>query len=46
MDDETDRGELDRSRRITSDLYEVQYGSQKFGVSADELKLAVTTVRV
>jgi Protein of unknown function (DUF3606) len=40
-DDPTKKGRQDRSRVNTSEDYEVQYWSKKFGVSPDELKAAV-----
>jgi hypothetical protein len=40
-DDKKNRGEPDRSRINTSEDYEVQYWSKKFGVSAEKLKDAV-----
>jgi len=43
-DDKTLKGPQDRSRINTSEDYEVRYWSQKFGVSADELKAAVKKV--
>jgi hypothetical protein len=43
-DNPEDRGPTDRSRINTSEDYEVQYWTKKFGVSADELKSAVEKV--
>lgn len=43
-DNPQDRGPADRSRVNTSEDYEVQYWSKKFGVSAEELKKAVEKV--
>lgn len=40
-DDPSARGPQDRSRINLSEGYEVQYWSQKFGVTADELKAAL-----
>jgi hypothetical protein len=40
-DDKTKTGSPDRDRINTSEVYEVRYWSEKFGVSADELKDAV-----
>ena len=40
-DDKTKTGGQDRSRISTSEDYEIQYWSEKFGVNADELKQAV-----
>jgi len=41
MDDKTKTGGQDRKRINTSEDYEVQYWSEKFGVSADQLREAV-----
>jgi Protein of unknown function (DUF3606) len=43
-DDPKKKGRQDRSRINTSEDYEVQYWSKKFGVSPDELKAAVNKV--
>jgi len=43
-DDRKNRGSQDRSRINTSEDYEVRYWSNKFGVSADQLKAAVKKV--
>jgi hypothetical protein len=39
------KGPQDRSRISTSEDHEVRYWSQKFGVSAEQLKAAVRKVR-
>ncbi|HEX8561730.1 MAG TPA: DUF3606 domain-containing protein [Flavobacterium sp.] len=44
MDDKTKIGGQDRRRIDTSEDYELQYWSQKFGVSRDKLKEAVEAV--
>ncbi len=41
MDDKNKRGSQDRSRIHTSEDYELQYWSEKFGVSREELREAV-----
>jgi hypothetical protein len=43
-DDLKKKGSQDRSRINTSEDYEVRYWSQKFGVSAEQLKAAVKKV--
>jgi len=43
-DDLTKKGSQDRNRINTSEDHEVRYWSQKFGVSADQLKAAVKKV--
>ncbi len=43
-DDKTNRGPQDRSRVSMSEDYEVQYWSDKFGVSRDRLQQAVDRV--
>jgi hypothetical protein len=43
-DDKSKRGPQDRSRINTAEDYEVRYWSEKFGVSAEELKAAVKKV--
>lgn len=43
-DDKTNRGPQDRSRVSLSEDYEVRYWSEKFGVSAEELRRAVEQV--
>ena len=43
-DDLTQRGGADRSRININEDYELQYWSEKFGVSRDELKKAVAAV--
>jgi Protein of unknown function (DUF3606) len=43
-DDPKKKGRQDRSHINTSEDYEVQYWSKKFGVSPDELKAAVNKV--
>ena len=43
-DDKSKRGTQDRTKVSTSESYEVQYWSEKFGVSAEELKAAVKEV--
>lgn len=40
-DNKKNRGEPDRSRISTSEAYEVEYWSKKFGVSPDQLREAV-----
>ncbi|MBO9674661.1 MAG: DUF3606 domain-containing protein [Sphingobacteriaceae bacterium] len=44
MDDKQKRGSADRSRININEGYEVDYWSNKFGVSKDKLKAAVQTV--
>ena len=44
MDDKTKTGNPDRDLINTSEDYEVQYWSEKFGISAEELKSAVKAV--
>ncbi|MXV50419.1 DUF3606 domain-containing protein [Pedobacter sp. HMF7647] len=41
MDDKKTVGSPDRDRVNVNEDYEVQYWTEKFGVSADELKAAV-----
>jgi hypothetical protein len=43
-DDKSNRGGNDRKRIDVSQDYECRYWSEKFGVSADELKRAVMKV--
>jgi hypothetical protein len=43
-DDKSKRGPQDRSRISLGEDYEVRYWSEKFGVSADQLKAAVKKV--
>lgn len=43
-DDKTKKGPQDRSRVNISEDYEIRYWSEKFGVSAEELKAAVKKV--
>ncbi len=43
-DDKTKRGPQDRNRINLSEDYEVRYWSEKFGVSADQLRAAVQKV--
>jgi uncharacterized protein DUF3606 len=43
-DDKTKKGPQDRSKISLSEDYEVRYWSEKFGVSADELRSAVKKV--
>lgn len=45
-DDKNMRGPQDRSRINIHEDYELQYWSEKFGVSRDELKKAVAAVGV
>ena len=45
-DDKNIRGPQDRSRINIHEDYELQYWSEKFGVSTDELKKAVAAVGV
>lgn len=40
-DDRNDRGEPDRSRINLNEAYEVRYWTQRFGISEDQLRLAV-----
>jgi len=44
MDDKQKTGGADRSRININESYEVDYWSNKFGVSKDKLKAAVQTV--
>jgi len=44
MDDKTKTGGADRGRININEGYEVDYWSNKFGVSKDKLKAAVQTV--
>lgn len=43
-DDKTKKDPQDRSRISLSEDYEVRYWSEKFGVTADELRAAVKKV--
>ena len=43
-DDRTRKGLQDRTRINTSEDYELRYSSEKFGVTQDRLKAAVTKV--
>ncbi|WP_322514202.1 DUF3606 domain-containing protein [Rhodopseudomonas palustris] len=43
-DDKTIRGPADRARVNVHEDYEVKYWTQKFGVSADQLRRAVKAV--
>jgi len=43
-DDTSKKGIQDRTRINTSEDYEVRYWSEKFGVSQDQLKAAVSKV--
>ena len=43
-DDKNNRGGQDRSRISTSEDYELDYWTQKFGVSRDRLREAVEVV--
>lgn len=43
-DNKDDRGPQDRSRVNTSEMYELQYWSKKFGVTPGEVKAAVDKV--
>jgi len=43
-DDRTKKGVQDRTRINTSEDYELRYWSEKFGVTQDRLKAAVTKV--
>lgn len=43
-DDKSKRGPQDRSKVNISEGYEVQYWSEKFGVTAEQLKAAVKEV--
>jgi hypothetical protein len=43
-DDKTDRGSPDRDRINVNQQHELRYWSEKFGVTPDELKLAVQDV--
>ncbi|MFD2580950.1 DUF3606 domain-containing protein [Pedobacter vanadiisoli] len=44
MDDKQKRGSADRNRININEGYELDYWSNKFGVSKDKLKAAVQTV--
>ena len=44
VDDLSKKGPQDRSRINIDEEYELRYWSQKFGVSADQLKAAVQKV--
>ncbi|MBE5321530.1 DUF3606 domain-containing protein [Pedobacter sp. MR2016-19] len=44
MDDKQKKGGADRSRININEAYELDYWSNKFGVSKDKLKAAVETV--
>ncbi|QXU43226.1 DUF3606 domain-containing protein [Pedobacter sp. D749] len=44
MDDKQKKGSADRSRININEAYELDYWSNKFGVSKDKLKAAVETV--
>lgn len=44
MDDKQKKGGADRSRININEAYELDYWSNKFGVSKDKLKDAVETV--
>lgn len=44
MDDKTKRGPQDASRVNVNEDYELQYWSERFGVSRDELRKAVAEV--
>ncbi len=46
MDDKSKRGPQDAARINVNEDYELQYWSEKFGVSRDQLKHAVTQVGV
>jgi hypothetical protein len=43
-DDKSKTGSADRDRINVNEAYEVQYWTQKLGVSADQLKAAVSAV--
>ena len=43
-DDKTDRGRPDRDRINISEVYELRYWSNKFGVTKEELAAAVERV--
>lgn len=43
-DDKSNRGAPDRDRIDVNEEYELQYWSEKFGVSRDQLKQAVAKV--
>jgi hypothetical protein len=45
-DDLKDRGQRDRDRINVKEEYEVRYWSEKFGVSAEQLKATVARVGV
>lgn len=44
MDDKQKTGNADRARINVNEAYELDYWSNKFGVSKDKLKAAVETV--
>ncbi|PWS33878.1 DUF3606 domain-containing protein [Pedobacter paludis] len=44
MDDKSKKGGADRARININESYEVDYWSNKFGVSKDKLRAAVQTV--
>lgn len=44
MDNKTNTGNPDRERINVNEDYELQYWSEKFGVSKEELKAAVNAV--
>lgn len=44
MDNKQNKGPQDRSRISTSERYEMDYWSEKFNVSRDELEAAVKAV--
>lgn len=46
MDDKTKTGPADGTRVNVNEDYELRYWSQKFGVTADQLKVAVKKVGV
>lgn len=46
MDDKNKKGPEDSSRINVNEDYELQYWSEKFGVSREELKKAVATAGV
>jgi len=46
MDDKTKTGPRDAARINTHEDYEVRYWSEKFGVTAEQLKAAVSRVGV
>ena len=45
-DDESEKGAQDRTRMNVNEKYEVAYWSKKFGVSANQLRTAVSAVGV